>query len=257
MNPDLILADVAHRPWPLPAGPWIMYQTWHDLVFAHWPIAPDVMRTVIPPSVELDTYDGMAWIGIVPFRMSNVRPRYVPPLPGLSALPELNVRTYVRSRDPADPKPGVYFFSLDASKRLVVAAARLGFRLPYFHAAMSLRERQGVIDYCSVRIHRGAPPASFRGRYGPIDGIYHSQPGDLDHWLTERYCLYTTDRLGEVYRAEIHHPQWPLQPADAEITDNTMALAAGIDLPDTAPLLHFSRRNDVLVWPLTRVPAPG
>lgn len=233
-----------------------MRQSWHDLLFAHWPIPPDVMAAALPPQIELETYDGMAWIGIVPFRMSGIAPRRVTTAPWISAFPELNVRTYVRSRDPATPKPGVAFFSLDATNPVAVSIARHVYRLPYFRAAMKLRERQGVIDYTSTRTHQGAPPAAFRGRYGPTDGIYHARPGTLEHWLTERYCLYTVDRRGRVYRAEIHHQPWPLQPADAEIIDNSMALAAGIDLPDIEPLLHFARRIDVLIWPLTRIRMP-
>src|SRR5437764_14098290 len=130
MNPRAILQHKAHRTAPMPTGPWIMTQTWHELLFAHWPIAPEKIRPLIPSVFTLDTFEGEAWVGVVPFRMSNVRPRWVPPMPGLSAFPELNVRTYVTIHG----IPGVYFFSLDAGNPIAVAAARTVFHLPYFKA---------------------------------------------------------------------------------------------------------------------------
>jgi uncharacterized protein len=252
-----LLDQTAHRPWPLPNRPFVMHQTWHDLLFAHWPVPAETMRALIPAQMELDTYDGMAWVGVVPFRMSGVRPRSLPGLPWLSAFPELNVRTYVHTPAPDGApatitRPGVYFFSLEATNPLAVAGARMAYHLPYFQAAMSLTEDTGTIHYRSKRTHKGAPPAEFAGEYGPTDGIYHSQPGSLEHWLTERYCLYTVDPNGKLIIAEIHHIPWPLQPARATITTNTMAAAAGIDLPTREPLLHFARRLDMIAW----LPAP-
>ena len=247
------LAETTHRPWPLPSQPWVMRQTWHDLLFAHWPIAVETLRALVPLPLEIDTFDGVGWVGVIPFRMSHVRPRYVPALPWLSAFPELNVRTYVRGPNPGDPKPGVYFFSLDAANPLAVAGARLGFRLPYYRAAMRLQETNGTIHYSSTRTHAGAPPAQFVARYGPTGGVYHSRDGSLEAWLTERYCLYTVDGQQRAYRAEIQHVRWPLQPASAVIETNTMAAAAGIELPAVAPLLHFARRLDMVNWLLQPV----
>ena len=255
MNHAQILASTAHRPWPLPNAPWIMRQTWHDLIFMHWPVPIATMRALVPPQLPLDTYEGQAWVGVVPFRMSGVRPRYTFDVPGLSAFPELNVRTYVTSPDANESKPGVWFFSLEAANPLAVAAARGIFKLPYFNAKMLARDEGNQIVYSSHRTHRGAPPADFAAAYGPTDGIYHAPPGSLDRWLAERYCLYTVTPRGQVLRAEIHHEPWPLQPAMAEITVNSMAMAAGITLPDTLPLLHFARRQDVLVWPIEKVDA--
>lgn len=253
---ETLLAATDHRPWPLPTQPWVMRQTWHDLLFAHWPIPVETLRALVPLPLEIDTFDGVGWLGVVPFRMSHVRPRYVPPVPGVSAFPELNVRTYVRSPSPHDPKPGVYFFSLDAANPLAVSGARLGFKLPYFRAKMRCNEVDGVIHYTSTRTHSGAPPAQFRAHYAPTGGIYHSRDGSLEAWLTERYCLYTVDKQGRAYRAEIQHVRWPLQPAAAEIETNTMAAAAGISLPDVAPLLHFARRLDMVNWLLQPVTSP-
>src|SRR5690606_20213232 len=108
------MRDVAHRPWPPPAAPWVMAQRWQDLLFAHWPLPPAVLSALLPPALELDVYSGQGWLGVVPFRMSGVRLRLLPAVPWLSAFPELNVRTYVRLRDRGVEKRGVYFFSLDA-----------------------------------------------------------------------------------------------------------------------------------------------
>src|SRR5215470_11526964 len=155
---------IAHRPWPLPTSPWIMAQSWHDLLFAHWPVDPAVLRSRIPAKLTIDTFDGSAWLGIVPFRMSGVRLRATPALPWLSAFPELNVRTYVT----AEGKPGVFFFSLDAANPVAVAAARRFFHLPYFRARMSCRPDGDGIRYASQRTHRGAPSAELRGRYRPL-----------------------------------------------------------------------------------------
>ncbi|SRR5581483_2469240 len=240
-----ILRQVAHRPWPLPAQPWIMVQVWHDLLFAHWPIAPDVMRQHVPSELPLDTYAGQCWIGVIPFHMSELRPRWVPPVPALSRSAELNVRTYVT----IDNKPGVYFFSLDASNLAAVWAARTFFHLPYFHAKMKVAVAGHEVTYFSRR--RGGN-AEFQGRYRPATPVQFRQRDTLEHWLTERYCLYTVHE-GRIYRCEIHHWPWPLQDAEAHFERNTMADAAGTSLPSSSPLLHFARRQEVLVWPLTRV----
>jgi len=222
-----------------------MAQSWHDLLFAHWPIAPEAMRPLIQPQLELDTFDKQCWVGVVPFRMSGVRARGLPAIAGTSCFPELNVRTYVA----CDDKPGVYFFSLDAANWLAVRAARMAYHLPYFYAQMRSDDTGEEIRYGSKR-RKGE--AAFQGRYHPAAPVSLRKRDTLEHWLTERYCLYAAVR-DKVYRGEIHHLPWPLQDASAEITVNTMARAAGIALPDTKPLLHFARRLDVLIWPLQRI----
>ncbi len=244
---DPLLQSIAHRPWPLPAGPWVMKQIWHDLLFAHWPLAPNVMRPLVPPQLTLDLFDGQCWVGVVPFHMSGIRARTLPPLPGLSRFPELNVRTYVTHGD----QPGVYFFSLDAANLPAVWAARAFYHLPYFQASMSSLDRDGSINYSSRRRHASA---EFRGTYRPTAEIRLRNKGSLEHWLTERYCLYTTHR-DHVYRGEIQHQPWPLQNAEAEIETNTVAAPAGISLPHVPPSLLFARQLEVLIWPLCRVNA--
>jgi uncharacterized protein YqjF (DUF2071 family) len=242
MHPALEMT--AHRPWPLASGPWIMSQHWHDLLFAHWAMPPAMLRRLVPEPLALDLRDEQAWVGVVPFWMSGVRARGTPEIPGLSTFPELNVRTYVAFRG----KPGVYFFSLDAASWCAVQTARALYHLPYFHARMSVRSENEVVMYESSR-HDA--PAEFRGRYRPIGEVRIRERGSLEHWLTERYCLYTVHR-GAVYVGEIHHQPWPLQDAWAEIDVNSVANADGIPLPATEPVLHFARRLDVLIWPIRR-----
>jgi uncharacterized protein YqjF (DUF2071 family) len=222
-----------------------MRQLWHDLLFAHWPIDTARMRALVPHQLPLDVFDGTCWVAVAPFHMSGIRARGLPALPGLSRFPELNVRTYVT----INGKPGVFFFSLDAANLPAVWAARTFYRLPYFHSRMSIAEKDGWFHYSSMR-HRAE--AKFRGRYRPIGPVQLRASGSLPRWLTERYSLYAVAG-NDVYRAEIHHVQWALQDAELDVESNTMAQCAGISLPRTPPLLHYSRRLEVLIWPLQRV----
>jgi uncharacterized protein len=240
-----VLNDVAHRPWPLPDRPWIMTQSWHDLLFAHWPIDRDRLRALVPPGIDIDLHDGQAWIGIVPFQMTNVAPRGLPPLPWISAFPELNVRTYVVR----DGKPGVYFFSLDAGNPIAVATARALFKLPYYTADIRVETADGYVRYESRR-SGSEPPAALSCRYRATGETSEPAPGTIEYFLTERYCLYVVDGGLRVHRLEIHHRRWRLQPAELEISTNTMADAAGISLPSVAPLLHFSERQDTVAFPM-------
>jgi uncharacterized protein YqjF (DUF2071 family) len=241
--------EIEHRPWPPPREPWAMRMRWHDLLFMHWAVDVESLRRLIPPPLEIDTYDGRAWLGIVPFHMSNVRMRWTPALPWLSAFGELNIRTYVT----AEGKPGVWFFSLDAANRVAVRAARWNWHLPYFDARMHVSCRDGWIEYDSRRTHIGADPVVFSARYRPIEGIMNAERGSLDWWLTARYCFYAADTRGRMYRCEINHPPWPLQAAEAHVRSNTMTSSLGFRLPDTPPLLHFSKLLDVVAWPLEPV----
>ena len=238
-----ILEETAHRPWPMPDSPWLMTQTWHDLLFAHWPVDASVLRPLVPAPFELDLFEGQAWVAVVPFHMSNVAPRGVPALPWISAFPELNVRTYVRMNG----RGGVYFFSLDATNPVAVGVARTLVHLPYYTATMSVEEMNGWIGY---RSSRSGSAAEFAARYRPIGPAQPPEPGSLEHFLTERYCLFTVNGAGRPFSLDIHHPPWPLQRAEAEITMNTMADAAGIHLPGVLPLLHFSKRQDMVAWML-------
>lgn len=224
--------------------PWIMRQTWHDLLFAHWPVTADELRPRIPSGLSIDRFDGMAWIGVVPFHMSGVTFRGIPALPWVSAFPELNVRTYVT----AGGTPGVWFFSLDAARAVAVAAARTFFNLPYFTASMQVQVMQDAVDYDSRRARARDGLAEFSAQYAPIGGRFQASPGSLEYFLTERYCLYGATRRRRLFRLEIQHPPWELHPAEAVFRRNTMAEAAGIALPAGAPVLHFAKRQDMVAW---------
>src|SRR5829696_9305230 len=192
------LSESDHRPWPLPAEPWLMGQTWHDLLFAHWPLEPEALRPLVPNPLALDLRNGRAWLGITPFVVGGLRLRGTPPLPWLSRFPELNVRTYVDHGG----RPGIYFFSLDAGRLAGVAAARRAYRLPYFHADMSARREGGRVRYESRRIDASGPPAAFDASYGPAGAHLPIEHGSLERWLAERYCLYVVDgRCGPPHRA--------------------------------------------------------
>ena len=220
-----------------------MTQTWHNLLFAHWPVGVRQLREKVPREFELDLFDGEAWVGVVPFHMTNVAPRGVPSLPWLSEFPEVNVRTYVRVGD----RPGVYFFSLDADSRLAVRTAKTLLNLPYFSASVRMAYRDNSVDYDSRR-RDGRADARLSASYRPVGGGFHPVPESLDYFLTERYCLYNLDSNRAPYRLEIHHPRWWLQPAEAEFARNTLTDAAGLLLADRTPLLHFSKRQDMVAW---------
>jgi uncharacterized protein YqjF (DUF2071 family) len=217
---------------------------WLDLLFAHWPLSPSAVGGLIPSGLELDTFDGQAWLGIVPFTMDDVAPRGLPAVPRLSRFPELNVRTYVRHRG----RPGVYFLSLDAASRLTVEGARVVFRLPYFRADMASVPTGDAIAYRSRRTDRRGPPATFTARYRATGPAAPAAPGSLEDWLTRRMRLFSVDGRGRILQTEIDHPDWRLRPAEAELIDNTMAAAHGLALPDTPPHLLMADRLDVRGW---------
>lgn len=232
---------VSHRPWPLPDRPWRLFQSWHQLLFAHWRMSPGHLEGSVPAGLELDLYDGDAWLTVAPFMIEDFRPRGLPALPLLSAFPELNLRTYVRAGD----RPGIYFFSLDAASTAAVVGARILFRLPYHRATMSLAGSEGRVRFGSRRWGGGA---TFRASYAPVGAAREPEQGSLDHFLTERYTLFAPLRGGEVLETEIHHRPWSLRPAAAEIVENGLPGAAGVPVPEEPPLLHFARRQDTLIW---------
>ena len=216
---------------------------WSNLAFLHWPVPEAVLRPLIPSELSIDTFDGTAWLGIVPFRMEGTQHRLLPPIPTATNFPELNVRTYVRHRD----RTGVWFFSLDAASRLAVWGARTMFNLPYFTADMQIRTVENEILYTTSR--KGEHSLGrFDGKYAPAGPSFIPTPGSLEYWLTERYCLFGQQRSGAVYYIDIHHPPWALREGLAEITQNTMADPAGIALPNRKPLVHVAEPQDVLAW---------
>ena len=240
-----------HRPWPPPGRPWRWRQTWNDLLFAHWPVEARLLRPLVPGGLSIDEFGGMSWIGLVPFHMTGVSMRGVPDLPWVSAFPEMNLRLYVT----AGNMPGVWFLSLDASNWAAVLAARLMVGLPYFWASMSTSWVADRIRYRSARRVSGGRVA-IRGEYWPVGPVREPVPGTLEHFLVERYCLYTQRGAG-LWRLQIHHPPWPVQAAAGELQVTGLAERHGIVLPRDAPLLHFARRLSVVGWGLERVDGSG
>ncbi len=240
-----------------------MSQTWLELLFAHWKVPVEHLQKQLPASLELDLYEGCAYLGVVPFRMSDVKLRGTPSVPGLSEFLELNVRTYVT----VGGVPGVYFFSLDASNAIAVRIARAWYHLPYYDAKMALdfhstEAGSGIPDgkkrtsesewvlYSSTRSGAANNEAIFEAIYRPQAAIEYAKPGSLEAFLTERYCLYVGNRQGRMCRGEIHHKPWPLQLAEARISKNTMGQRHGFDLSSEEPILHYSSRIDTIEWPI-------
>jgi len=244
----------SHRPRPLPAGRWVMTQRWNDLLFAHWPVPSKTLSSLIPDGLQLDTFQGSAWLGVVPFWMDRIKVRGLPLIPGARTTPELNMRTYVR--DPSTGAPGVYFLSLDGANLLAVALARALYRLPYHWADVQIEQRSEREFWFSSRRRLSAVPVTFRARYrglGPTRRLAESHPGSLEYFLTERYCLFARDRDGNPMRADFHHVPWPLEEAEADIERNDLAISLGIRLPNMPPVLHYSRRMAIYLWRPERI----
>jgi uncharacterized protein YqjF (DUF2071 family) len=235
MHPLLLRVD--HRPWPVPARPWLGRQSWCDLLFAHYLVPASTLRPLVPAPLRLQEKDGVSWIGVVPFRMEDAMARGLPALPWISAFPELNVRLYVEYAG----RPGVWFLSLDATNPLAVWAARKFFHLPYRRAKMDVRLESGDFHYAS----RG--PARFDARYRPTSEAYQAAAG-LEHFLTERYCLYARSPAGRLFRCDVHHLPWPLQAATAQVDATDLLASHGLTVTTPPDLLHFARRVDVLTW---------
>ena len=232
-----------------PPGRAAMRQDWSQLLFLHWSVAPEQLRPLVPAALDLDLFEGRAYVGLVPFTMTGVRPVWAPAVPGLSNFHETNVRTYVHR---AGRDPGVWFFSLDAANPVAVALARTLFHLPYYHARMRLTQEGEAIAYASERLWPGPGPATCRVRCTPGGPVAPATLGSIDYFLAERYFVYASHR-DRLYRGQVHHAPYPLQSAEVATIEETMVAAAGIGRPDEAPLAHFARGVRVEVFPLTRV----
>lgn len=240
------LQHLDHRPWPLPTAPWVWRQSWLDLLFAHWPVDAAFLQPLVPPPLKVQEFEGTSWVALVPFRMAGVMRRPLPDLPWVSAFPELNVRLYVEH----DGKPGVWFLSLDATNPLAVWAARRFFHLPYYQARIGIHASGDLFHYTA---RRKDPVPVLDVTYGPVSPPYQSRPGTLEHWLTERYCLYAKAPDGSLWRNDVHHAPWPLQAARADIRQNSYLSVHGLDIVGPPTHLHFARSIDVVVWKGTRV----
>ncbi|MEJ2209627.1 MAG: DUF2071 domain-containing protein [Anaerolineae bacterium] len=226
------------------ARPWVMAQAWHDVLLMHWPLPAAALEPRLPAGLALDRYEGQAWLGIVVLRMDGVRLRGLPAVPGLSALAQVNVRTYVVGHG----RPGVYFFHLYASSRLATLGARLVFSLPYQAARVSVRGADGGVRYRCRREGRDGPDAALEAICRPAAAAFEPAPGSLAAWLTERYRLFTPTPGGDLRRTEIEHEPWSLHETQIDITDNTLAALEGLSLPSGPPLAHYARRMETRFW---------
>jgi uncharacterized protein len=254
---SMTMVDTIDRVAPTlePDKPELMHQDWHHLLFLHWEIPPEQLQRLVPPELTIDTFEGKAYVGLVPFTLTGVRPILTPPLPWVSSFHEVNVRTYVhlRGRD-----PGVWFFSLDASSAIAVAAARAAYKLPYFHSQIEFLASDdpvAKIDFVAQRDDPTGPtPANVRVRYLPMEGIVTSAaPGTIEHFLIERYILYSTDSNHRLHRARVHHQPYPIQRADVVDFEETLIWAAGIRRSEGSPLRHYASEVNVKVYPLERM----
>jgi hypothetical protein len=254
-----LLYSVEHRPWLPPDSHWLLSQSLNDLLFAHFAMDKVTLRRLVPDALTLDLYDGVAWLTISPFCASHVRPNGIPPLPGISFFPQMNLRTYVT----VEGKPGLFFFSVDATNLSAVWFARVFFRMQYWHAAMKVsggtirarNPKEREIHFQASRLH--GPLAldgavKFDASYSAEGEPERAGRGGLDEFLTERYCVYSWDKR-KVYRTEVHHQPWPLQRANVEIRTNSVADPFGLTLPTKPDVCHFSRSLKMLAWAPERV----
>ena len=248
------LVRTSHKPRPLPAGRWAMTQRWNDLLFAHWPIPVPTLEPLLPEWLQVDPFQGSAWLGAVPFWLDRIKVRGMPLVPAVRSFPDLNLRTYVRDR--LKGTRGIYCFSVDCSNLLAVAAAHVFYNLPYKLAEMHMEPR-GEREFAFYSRRRFARDAViFKARYrglGPTVKTAEIRPGSFEFYFSERNCVFSTNRSGEPIRADLHHVPWPLEEAQADIERNDLAAAVGIALPKIEPVLHYSRRMALYIWPAERL----
>lgn len=261
MNPPPDIDRIS--PTRRPAGPAVGYHTWRDLTFLHWRFPPELISPLLPPGLSLDTFDGDAWVGLVPFYMANVRPRWFYAVPGLSHFCETNVRTYVhyRGRD-----PGVWFLSLEASNTIAVLAARVGWHLPYFRSTMKLSIEGSVHRYQCRRLWPGPSNVGCEvtARFGPSLGADEPNrpqpagqalPGTLDHFLVERYLLYAQGRRGNLFCGQVHHPPYPVQKIELLQWEDSLLGSHGLPVSRPPDHLAGSSGVDVEIFPLRPLPS--
>lgn len=251
------------RAWP------VMRQVWRHLAFLHWEVEAEAVRRLLPPGLEVDTWQGRAYVGVVPFTIAGTRTPLLPPLPVLSAFHEVNVRTYVRRAGEGGASgagvgvrdPGVWFFSLDAASRLAVRGARIAYRLPYYHAKMAMTVSEGgdgsargapsagpTISYSSRRTGRHDGHPRIACAYRPIAPVAEAQPGTLEFFLAERYVLYSWDGR-RLRSARVHHPPYPLQVAEVTDLAETLVAAGGVPRPAAPPpLVHYASEVSVRIY---------
>lgn len=236
-----IYKEVEHRLLPLPRNNWIMRQAWRNTLFLHWPVQPEQLRPYIPSVLEIDTYDGSAWLGIVAFEMEGIYFRGLSFFSVVAPFSEVNVRTYVKH----EGRPGVFFISLDVNDWASLLIAKRWYRLPYHSADIAIRRKGNAIFYDSVRRNL---PVRFDGICTPKENEFFPSNDTLDHFLTEKYCFYTTQNNKDIFHGDIHHQPWPLQRADVQIQRNTLFSPLNLDFSEEDPVVHFSKGVDSLMW---------
>lgn len=243
------LNTLSHRPWPIPDRRWSLTMRWEDLLFLHWPVDPELIRPHLPDDLELDTFDGKAWLGVVPFVMAGTRFRWLPPVPTANMFPECNLRTYVRHKHGSvhSGRPGVWFFSLDAQSRLAVAGARIGFGLPYFYADMSCQQIDDRTHYKSVRRQPRGPGATFEASWSKVGAAKAAAASTLEHFLVERYCLYAQHR-GHLVCGEIAHEPWQLSPVDLDLQSNDLTRSLNLQLVGPPVSALAANTIEVVSW---------
>ena len=241
LNIDYIFNSTDHRPWPLPKEQWVFRQTWSELAFIHWEIEEEELKKYIPPSIEIDKYEGKSYIGVVPFNMKGVTKRGYPAPKWISDFPEINVRTYVKYNN----KPGVLFFSLDVPSQIAVWIGRIQFHLPYFKAKMLVKTQNDTTHYFHKRNN-----IEFEAVY-TAKGRLKCEKNSFENWATERYCLYSHNKAGDIFCADVHHEQWPLESVDIDIKKNT--LLSGLTVGKQHPTVLYSKSLDVAVYSIQKV----
>ena len=216
----------------------LLRMRWRDVGFFHWPVEPAIVARTLPDDLTVDTYDGNAWLGVVPFWMDDIRPRGSPI--GRS-FGEVNLRTYVR----ADGTPGVYFYNLDADDALSVRLARRLFILPYYRATMTVESHDGTVDFRSERPGDDGPRVRVDVTYSGDGDPAPPTPASLEEFLVERYRFYAGSLGGQVYYADIDHDPWPLESGTVEMRHNDLFEVNGFEHPDGDPVVHYSSGIDV------------
>ena len=235
------------------------YQRWKKLTFIHWRIPVDQLQALVPGNLTVETFDGSAWLGVVPFSMERIRPWWSPPVPGISWFLETNVRTYVVDQRGVR---GVWFFSLDANKQLAVSVARAFWHLPYTMARMTLntetledRSDRLIVNYQGFR--RDAPAAEYSISVNVSRSVaaVAATPCTLEHFLVERYILFAVNRHGRLMTGEVHHQPYGIQPVHSFEVAQTLTAAMGCPITPEHPPDHivYSDGVDVRVSPLTRL----
>jgi uncharacterized protein len=241
-----------------PAGRPMGYQRWRDLLFIHWTVPVEAVQRLVAPQLTVESFDGVAWVGLVPFDIYGSRPRWLPAVPGISDFPETNVRTYVHHKGSS---PGVWFFSLDAASSLGVRLARRFLSLPYYRADLSVARNGRGRNYRGRRQWPGPLGAEYAilAEFGePAQAPHttsegHAIPGSLEHFLIERYLLYTVSPENRLLRGQVHHAPYPLRTARVTELQQSMLSVNGLLTPGEPQHVVFSDGVDVEIFPLVDV----